>query len=508
MNNIYTHDFGSLKSESLRIDYIRWNLVSLTPDQIYKSASYFKTLGFNSYQKDRDSSKSRQEIKFDRRNLHEVVFILKTNYQEGTHIEFSGASADRIFYFIKQERLKWQKLLQHKAVLRRIDVCYDRPQKSTDQISNSRFINESLQQFQESHPKQNLSFFKNQEGLVIKFGNRQSNRHYRVYNKKNILRFEFELKDKNKLNDYHILLQQSHFEELERVLSHQFFKYSFEIFNMAHQPDHLDWLFHRLRPYQFRDNLALQKEPFYIHYIRQFHFQQFQQKKDLVTLVQLLMFVRNLDYQEVTLTSKFRRFQFPVRDFLNYIHPGCSTHHYQIKQLIEFFDTLTKNTIIQSFTDEHYKMLVTIPEVDVYKSKEAKNSWVVTVWIADALFDYLCPFLYQDLFREDLTNHQFAVWFEIIKVFSSNTTRKQFNISQFLEDYDSNINGKRKKQVKDSFIHYLKVFHKQRKIQSQVFFPLLNPYSNPKSTCYINQLTSQHLSQPFVIFEIVNVKFK
>ena len=49
MNNIYTHDFGSLKSESLRIDYIRWNLVSLTPHQIYKSAYYFETLGFNSY---------------------------------------------------------------------------------------------------------------------------------------------------------------------------------------------------------------------------------------------------------------------------------------------------------------------------------------------------------------------------------------------------------------------------------------------------------------------------
>ena len=106
MNNIYTHDFGSLKSESLRIDYIRWNLVSLTPHQIYKSAYYFKTLGFNSYQKDRDNSKSRQEIRLDRRNLHEVVFILKINYQEGTHIEFSGASADRIFDFIKQERLQ------------------------------------------------------------------------------------------------------------------------------------------------------------------------------------------------------------------------------------------------------------------------------------------------------------------------------------------------------------------------------------------------------------------
>ena len=69
INNIYFQDFGSLKSESLRIDYIRWNLVSLKPDQICKAAAYFKTLGFNSHQKDRDTLKSRQEITFDRRNL-------------------------------------------------------------------------------------------------------------------------------------------------------------------------------------------------------------------------------------------------------------------------------------------------------------------------------------------------------------------------------------------------------------------------------------------------------
>ena len=111
MNYINHYDFGSLKSKSLRIDYIRWNLVPLKPDQIYKIASYFKTLGFNSYQKDRDNSKSRQEITFDKRNLHEVVFILKINYQEGTHLEFSGASANKIFDFIKQERLQWQKFL-------------------------------------------------------------------------------------------------------------------------------------------------------------------------------------------------------------------------------------------------------------------------------------------------------------------------------------------------------------------------------------------------------------
>jgi len=196
INHIYFQDFGSLESELLRIDYIRWNLVPLKPYQINKAASYFKTLGFNSYQKDRENSRSREELRFDIRNLYEVVFILKINYQKGTHIEFSRASAHRIFDLIKQEHLQWQKLLQHKATLCRIDICYDRKPKSTNRISNCRFINDSLQQFQDSHPNQNLSFDKNQKGLLVKFGNRQSDRYYHVYNKNNILRFEFEFKDK------------------------------------------------------------------------------------------------------------------------------------------------------------------------------------------------------------------------------------------------------------------------------------------------------------------------
>lgn len=510
MNSINHHDFRSLKSESLKIDYIRWNLVPLNPDQIYKIASYFKSLGFNSYQKDRDNSKTRKEITFDRYNLYEVVFILNISYQEGSHLEFSGASAKKIYHFIKQEPLKWQKFLQHKPILRRIDICYDRKQKPTDRISNAGFIHYSLQQFQDSHPNRNLSFYKNQEGLLVKFGNRQSDRHYRVYTKKELLRFEFELKDKNKLHDYQILLQESKFEDFERILSYQFFKYSFEIFSSTLQPDHIDWLFHRLRPYQHRDSLdslAFQQPIIYTHYVNQFDFQEFQKKTDFITLLQLLTFVRSLDFKEKTLTSNYRQFKFPLRDFLNYTNDGRSTNHYQLSQSKEFINALRKNTIIESFTDDSYRMLVTIPEVKLYKSNKHRNSWLVEIWIAEELFDYLCPFLYRDSFQEKLNKHQVAILFEILKVFCSETTRKEFNIQQFFESQAPNLNGTKQKQIKDYFIRLLNEFQQEGKIQPQVFFPLLNSQSNPKSTCKINQLTAQDLSQPLVVFEIVNLNF-
>jgi len=116
-------------------------------------------------------------------------------------------------------------------------------------------------------------------------------------------------------------------------------------------------------------------------------------------------------------------------------------------QVKEFFNTLRKNIIIESFTDQSYRMLVTIPEAKVYKSQKRNNSWLAEIWIAEALFEHLCPFLYCDSFKQNLKNHHFVVLFEIIKVFSSNTTRKEFNIKQFLESHGSNFNGRQKKQI-------------------------------------------------------------
>jgi len=62
--------------------------------------------------------------------------------------------------------------------------------------------------------------------------------------------------------------------------------------------------------------------------------------------------------------------------------------------------------------------------------------------------EYLCPFLYRDSFKENLNKHQFAVLFEIIKVFCSETTRKEFNIQQFLESQAPNINAMVQKKSK------------------------------------------------------------
>ena len=171
------------------------------------------------------------------------------------------------------------------------------------------------------------------------------------------------------------------------------------------------------------------------------------EKQHLVTLLQLLIFVRGLTYTPGKLDTKYRKFTFPLREFLNYTKKA--TNQYQLNKLKDFFDLLKENFIIESFSNRYYQMLVTISEVKVTKSEQ--NIWNAEIWITKELFDYLHPFIFPDLFKSKLPSYQFRVLFKVIKVYCSNDTRKEFKIQTFLESCPSKLNGEQKKQIKKYF---------------------------------------------------------
>jgi hypothetical protein len=142
-------------------------------------------------------------------------------------------------------------------------------------------------------------------------------------------------------------------------------------------------------------------------------------------------------------------------------------------------------------------MLVTIPEV--YLSKSEQNIWNVEIWIAEELFDYLYPFLLTNIFQTKLTSDQFQVLFEVIQVYSSNDIRKEFHFSTFLDNYPSVINGKRKKKMKEYFIHYLQLLNQQHKLRDKVI-----DFSSNKSF-NIHDLNTFHLN--IAVFENIDINF-
>jgi len=112
MNQITHHDFGLFETELLSVDFISLNIKRITPQQITRLASYFQNLGFNSYQKQLDSNKSRQDINNNNSfyNQFEVYFIMKIPYQkEIIQLQFPGVSGKQFYKLIKQRAIQWKK---------------------------------------------------------------------------------------------------------------------------------------------------------------------------------------------------------------------------------------------------------------------------------------------------------------------------------------------------------------------------------------------------------------
>jgi len=498
MSQVTHHDFGLFETESIEVDFISINIKRMNSQQIARLASYFQSLGFNSYQKQSDTKQSRQDIndKNSFYNQFEVYFIMKIPYQkEIIQLQFPGVSGKQFYTLIKRTAVEWSKFPN--PVFSRLDLVYERISNSKDPISTIDFINSCYIQFQELHSSKNLLSERNQKGLILKIGNRRSLKYYRIYTnqKNNFLRFEAEMKG-DLIKDFQDLLITSSFEEhqFESKLAYQFFKYSFELFSSLNQSSHIDWLVTRIRPYQYRNAFSLELA---IHsdYLNQMDYKLLKEKQHLITLLRLLAYVKKLKYTTKSLTSQFRLYRFPLRDFLSY--NNLTPNYYQVKKLKTFFDLVKTNFVIESFSNQSYRMLVTVPEVSIYKSQQ--NILMVEIWIAEDLFDYLHPFLFSDVFQQKLTKHQFHVLFEIIKTYSSIHLRKEFNITEFLDNYPSVLSNQHKRQIQEYFLQYLKVLHQEGKLQDKV----LDLSSN--KLFQITDLNSSH--SQIAVFENIKVKF-
>jgi hypothetical protein len=217
-----------------------------------------------------------------------------------------------------------------------------------------------------------------------------------------------------------------------------------------------------------------------LHYLKLFTFKEFREKSDFITFLQFLVYAQRLPFQLDSLGSThYRLVHFRVQDFLHYTKR--SNNHYQLDNLIRFFDQLQQNSFIRIFSDDYYRGLVTIPEVNLFKTTD--KSWLAKVWMAEKLLYYLHPFFFTDVFQTRLTKYQFEILFQFIQVYSFTDIRKEFHFQQFIDSYPATLNGKLKRRIKEHFIHYLQVLENQRKIQSQV---LLLP-SNRRYNIY--QLT-------------------
>ena len=473
----------TFKDENITVDWIGFKFQNLDNFAQTKLAEYLFKIGFNSYQESGKLAKPiKESILVSSKNKFQVLFVHEAPYWKGTSVYFSGASATFFYSLVKQTSINWE--FFSSAILGRFDLNYARKNKTDDKISVRQFLQNCQTKLMQTN--KNISLEKNSKGLILKIGTRRSNNYSRIYQGKNFLKFEHEMKGKF-IKTYHTLLIQNHFEEFEHKLSIHFLTYFGKVLPL--QYSYTDWLVIKLRP--------LRKQTFSltglkIDYLRSGSFQNNTDSYKFCTLLEFLVYAQTLNYKIDYLgTTSYRLVQFRVQDFLKYTK--LSSNYYQLKKLIEFFDELQTNSLIKFFSNQKYRSLVTIPEVNLQKGKQ--NSWTVEVWIADELFYYAHPFLLPDLFQVKLTKLQLEVQVHVIRTFSSFDTQKIFYVEEFLQAYPSTLNNQQITSVKRYFIQLMEIFEEHQLIESSYQVIL------DDKLYHVDKLLTNNISQGFIVFE-------
>ena len=208
----------SFESENLVVDYISFKFQDL--DNLHQTiiAKYLFQLGFNSYKESNKLAKPiKESILVSSKNKFEVCFVGDNPYWNGTLLHFSGRNATRFYFFSKEQRIDWT--IFSSAIFSRFDLYFERNYKTADKISGREFLQNCQKNLEQTN--KNISLEKNRKGWILKIGNRKSNHYFRIYETKNSLKFEHEMKGKV-LQQYHLLLVENRLEEFEQKLSSQF----------------------------------------------------------------------------------------------------------------------------------------------------------------------------------------------------------------------------------------------------------------------------------------------
>ena len=246
----------------------------------------------------------------------------------------------------KKKKISWK--FFSSATLGRFDIYYSR---KNDKISVTNFLENCHRKLKETN--KNVIFEKNKKGLILKIGNRKSNQYFRIYEEKNFLKFEHEMKGRF-LIKYHNLLLENRLEEFERNFYLHFISSFGKLLTLNYS--YLDWLIIKLRP--IRKQKMFQKG-LNSDYIKS---EILMDPKNFVSLIQFLNYAQGLDFEiEYLGCVAYRKVTFQLRNFLKFQDPNVkSTNQYRLSKIKEFFQQLQSGLFITSFSDNRFQSLVTV----------------------------------------------------------------------------------------------------------------------------------------------------
>jgi len=186
-------------------------------------------------------------------------------------------------------------------------------------------------------------------------------------------------------------------------------------------------------------------------YLRKNSFDHFVQKKQFFKLIQLLSFIRTLEYSRQFINDQtYYVLEFSVMDFISFT--GSNTKStYQRTQALEFLTSLQDlKPLIQKFSENEFRRSVMFPYLKLTKKN---RRWTITMAIGEEFYFYHYPFFFSDSFLIYKNKYDLEIKLQLIEVFSQVELKKIFPVKKCLNQFSvSNKDLKKiKKQLIDSF---------------------------------------------------------
>ena len=451
-------------SKNLVVDYISLNIQGPINDSINPKsiANYlFQNFNFNStiFKKINYKWKS-ESLNYDSQNQFQVAFWQYEyhpevkSFWEGTKVHFSGTNAAQIYKIIQTKKFDWKIFQPYKLSLSRFDLCYFKEIKIESQVDLELFMNKCCQKTFARSKKYIAEYTRNPRGLILRIGDRKSPNFFRIYQQKNGIRFELEIKNQP-LKAVQDSLFMNHIKDFEDKFTRHFYQHSKKV--LVLDDLYTDWLI----DYSRETNKPI--DSLVTSYLETSDFGTLENKKYIFRLLQLVSFSRRyLTNPKIIYSQKYYVIHFRVRDFMDFIQIK-NKNHYQLTKTRNFLLDLKQNTPpVTVFSDDYFRSAATIPYVEMVKKR---NVWFARVLIAEELYFYKFPFAFPYSFLSYQTDHQLLVKLQIIQAISTHSLEKKFYINYFLSQF--NVSKQKQAYIKKLIVQEFNSLQQKSFIENQ-----------------------------------------
>ena len=433
-------------TENLVVHWLEISIEGLYDlEEIQALANYFdKKLELNSTFRE-SAKRSSQSLISRPANKFNVLFVQTClKYWSGTKLIFSGENGTHFYKLVQEKKVDWEILKLGSLSLSRFDVYYFEKINDSDESSVKYFLQDCVKNLEEKRKNisYSLSYGKKKGGYLLRIGSRQSSKHLRIYQKRDGLEFELEIK-KQETKKRGSFLFSNQLEKFEDSSIRCYYEYLWNY--LIFENPFTEWLVvggRKLRMTRFlSDSLALSYlKPKLARNI----YQNFDKKPETFCFIQLLSFLdqRKDKIQILERSLGFVKMNFQAEDFFNFI--GISLDKMDARKLAKIADIMHQQSprmTVFSETPVEKRFQSKSILADIKFTKIRKGPFIGEMVLAEEVYQYRYPFylpeslLFLPTYNDYYRNYTVKIKLLFIESYSSSAVEKRMPIKDFLSQF-------------------------------------------------------------------------